>query len=447
MESKSNLLKVREFLIVAFPAILLVAGAFWLALQFVQPAPSMKIVMGTSRTTSPYYRIAERYQKFLAGRGITLELRQTAASAENLKLLKDDSSGVQAAFLQGGITNSRETPRILSLGRVLNEPIWIFHNNAQTIGQISDLKGKRVLVGPAGGGTNMLAMRLLAANDVTPATATLINMELPDYGAALSGGQADAGFLVIGADTPTVQKLFETPNISLLNLTQANAYSQRFPYLKRLELERGIVDFGKNIPPASTSMVGTTAAVVVREDLHPALVNMLAQALAAVHAEPVLNEKGEAPLFQATGEFPMASDAEFPMSSEAHRVYHSGAPFLQRYLPFWLATLIDRTKVMVLPLIGILLPVLKLAPMLYNWRVRRRLLHWYRELKKVEADLNAATAPEQVARKRERVEEIEAAVNQIPVPLGYSNQVFDLRQHVDVVRRRLAAAARGTAAP
>jgi uncharacterized protein len=440
MKAKGRFLKVWEMLVVGFPALILVISAFWFTLQFVKPAPPTKIVIGTSRSSNPYYKLAERYKQVLAKHGITLELRETAATAENLKLLNDPTSDVQAAFVQGGITNGKESPGLKSLGRVIYEPVWIFYRASEKIERLSDLRGKRVLVGPAGGGTNVLATHLLAANDVTASTATLLNKELPDYAKLLDDGEADAGFLVVGANTPIIQKLLDDPSVRLLSLTQAAAYTKRFPYLMRLDLEQGIVDFSRNVPPVDTIMVGTTAGVIVRDDLHPALANVLTQALKAVHSEPVLDDKGEAPLFQRAGEFPMEMDAEFPMSSDAKRVYRQGAPFFQRYLPFWLATLVDRLIVMALPLIGILLPVLRLAPMVYTWRVRQRLLHWYKELKKVEMGLSAKSELAQLAQKQARIEEIEEAVNQIPVPLGFSNQLYDLRQHIDVVRRRLTGA-------
>ena len=306
MKTKGKFLKLREMLVVGFPALILVVSAFWFTLQFVKPAPPTKIVIGTSRSSSPYYKLAERYKQVLAKHGITLEVRETAASVENLKLLKDPSSDVQAAFVQGGITSSRESPGLKSLGRVIYEPVWVFYRASEKIERLSDLKGKRVLVGPAGGGTNLLAMRLLAANNVTPETATLLNKELPDYASLLNSGEADAGFLVVGANTPVIQQLLESPSVRLLNLSQAAAYTKRFPYLMRLDLEQGIVDFSRNVPPVDTVMVGTTAGVIVRDDLHPALANVLTQALIAVHSEPVLDSKGEAPIFQRAGEFPLA---------------------------------------------------------------------------------------------------------------------------------------------
>lgn len=430
-----RVLHAREWLWTAAPALLLIAAAFWATYQFVEPAPPDRIVVASASKGSPYHALAERYRAFLAKNGVKLEVRETSGSFENRKLLA--SGEVQAGFLQGGIAPGADVSQLRSLGRVLYEPLWIFHDAGTPLDKLSDLRGKRILVGPAGGGTNHLAVRLLAASGVTPVNATFINMELPDYADALANGRADAGFLVLAANAQTVRRLFADPRLKLLSLAQADATAQRFPYLTRLDLKRGIVDLGRDIPPADVAMVATTAAFVVREDLHPALANLLTQALLAVHAEPAIDEKGEAGVFQRSGDFPLRSDPEYTLSDEARRVYRAGPPLLQRYLPFWLATLADRLIVMLIPLIGILLPVLRLAPVVYNWRVRRRILYWYRALKRIEAGFDPKAGADHLAQKQSEIDAIEQAVNRLPVPLGYTNQLYDLREHVELVRRRL----------
>jgi hypothetical protein len=279
----------------------------------------------------------------------------------------------------------------------------------------------------------VLAERLLAASGVTAATATLINMELPEYVAALEKGEADVGLLVLAAEAPTVRRLLASNTVRLMHVAQADAYVQRFPFLSKLMLQQGVVDFARNIPATDTAMLTTTAALLVRKKLHPALTNLLTQAVISVHAQPMLNANGEANVFQRAGAFPIADDQEFPLSPDALRVYKSGPPLLQRYFPFWLATIADRLFVLLLPAVGILLPVLRFAPTLYTWRVRRRIVYWYRELKRVEANADRSK-PERAMREIERIED---AVNLLPVPLGFANQLYDLRQHIDVVRRRL----------
>ncbi len=433
-----KLLGVREFLWILVPALLLIGLAFLVTFQFVQPAPPSRIVVAAASKGSPYYALADRYREFMALNGVTLEIRETSGTFENLKLLR--SGEAKAGFLQGGVANSVQEPELLSLGRVLHEPIWIFHDAALPLDRLSDLKGKRILVGPAGGGTNYVALRLLAASGVTPETATFVNMELPDYVDALNNGQADAGFLVLGASAVTVSRLLSSPKLKLLNLAQADAYAQRFPYLTRIRLKRGVIDFARDIPSADVAMVATTAAFVVREDLHSALANLLTQALVVVHSQPAVDKNGETGVFERSGEFPVQTDPEFPLSDQAYRVYRNGAPFLQRYLPFWLATIADRLVLLLIPLIGILLPVLRFTPLIYTWRVRRRILRWYRELQRIEAGFDPRAGAEHRAQKLAQIDKVEHAADRLPVPLGFANQLYDLRQHIELVRRRVAEA-------
>jgi TRAP-type uncharacterized transport system substrate-binding protein len=435
---KSGFVQFRELVLTAGPAILLVVGGFWLAARFVSPAPPSKLVLAAASKGSPYYEAAQRYRSFLDRNGVTLEVLETKGSLENMSLLKDASSGVAVAFLQGGIASSKDIPEAYSIGRVFYEPIWIFYQGSSKMERLTEFVGKRVLIGPTGSATAALATRLLAVSGVTPDTATLINMELPAYVEALSTGQADAGMLVLAPEARTVRALLAKPNVRLLNLGQADAYVQRFGFLSKIEFKEGVADFSRNIPPADAVLLTTTAALLVRKDLHPALANLLTQAIINVHSQPVLDANGEAGLFQRAGMFPIVDDQEFPLSPDAARVYKSGPPFLQRYMPFWLATMADRLLVLALPAVGILLPVLRFAPVLYTWRVRRRIIYWYRELKRVEARISPQSGRDQIATAMGEVDRIDDAVNKLPVPLGFANQLYDLRQHIDVVRRRLS---------
>jgi len=436
MRSKFATIQARDLILVAVPLLLVAGAAAWLLLRLADPAPPRVFVISAASAGSPYYRVAERYKAIFQREGVKLEVRESTGSVANLEALSNPASGVHAAFVQGGISSAKDKPGLLSVGRVAYEPLWVFYNDRQPVQRLADLKGKRVLVGPAGGGTNLLALRLLAANGVTAETATLINRELPDYVDLLGKGEADAGFLVLAAEARTIQRLLRTPGVRPLSFTQADAYSQRFPFLSSLVLRQGVVDFAANIPSSDVTLIATTTAVLVRQDAHHALVNLLAQALSEVHSQPALEDNGETRLFQRAGDFPTATDPEFPFSEDAKRVYRSGAPFLQRYLPFWLATLIDRVIVSLVVLIPLLIPLGRFAPKLYNWRMRRRILRWYVKLKSLEADRSSLSPAEQAARLEE-LDRIEATVNNITIPLAFANQLYDLREHIEVVRRKL----------
>jgi hypothetical protein len=253
----------------------------------------------------------------------------------------------------------------------------------------------------------------------------------------LEKGTADAGLLVLGPQARTIDRLFKSPHVRLMNLAEADAYAQRFPFLTRLDLKQGVIDFDRNVPAVDSALVATAAALLVRDDLHSALTNLMTQALVDVHGKPVIDANGEAAIFSRAAEFPIATDPEFPLADEARRVYRSGPPFLQRYMPFWLATWFDRLIVLLVPVIGLTIPLIRLAPVLYNWRIRRGIVRWYGELKKVENGTLGQRSPGEAARARAEIDRIEAAVSKIVLPLSFTNQLYDLRDHIDIVRRRL----------
>jgi TRAP-type uncharacterized transport system substrate-binding protein len=441
MRTRFSRVQLRDLMFIAAPAVIAVAAAIWLALRFADPPPPATFVISAASAGSPYHRLAERYAPVFRRNGVTLEVRESAGSFANLKALADAKSGVNAGFVQGGLASSKDAPGLISIGRVAYEPLWVFHTASLTPGRLSDLKGKRILVGPAGSGTAALALRLLAANGVTAETATLIHSDLPAYVEKLAAGEADAGFLVLAAEARTIQRLLRQPGVRLMSFANADAYTQRFPFLTRLTLREGVADFAANLPPADTVLIATTAAVLVREDAHRALVSLLAQALQEVHAAPTLDAGGDAQLFQRAGEFPLAGDPEFPFAEEARRVYRSGPPLLQRYVPFWVATTVDRLIVSLVVLLPILIPLVRFAPQIYSWRVRRRIVYWYGALKRLEAAARQAKAPEARAEHLLELDRIEAAVDDIPVPLAFSDKLYELRQHIEVVRRRLAGPA------
>jgi TRAP transporter TAXI family solute receptor len=428
----------RDFLAVFVPTAAICVGAIWFTLRYVQPAPPTSFVMSTSSKTSPYYMLAMRFKEEVAKKGITIDVRESKASSENLRLLKDPASGVQAGFVQGGLSNHIDAPDLFSMGRVITEPVWIFYRGAK-VDRITQLKGKRILTGPDGSGTSVLARKLLEANGVTPGNSKLISLPLPDYADAFAKGDADAGFLVIGEEGAPVQALLRQPGTSLMSMAQADALIQRYPYLTSVTLRQGVVDFAQNIPPADTALVATKAMLLVRDDLHPALITVLAQAIREVQSRPSLKDTGESRLF-ALGADALSDDPEFPIPDDARRVYKSGPTFFWRVLPFWLATLLDRAFILLLPVIGIIFPLFRIVPLFYNWRMRQRILRWYTPLKALERDLDkSATAPDFIARKDKELDRIEESVWRISVPGHLAPELYTLRDHVEFVRRRIAS--------
>ncbi|MFT4080248.1 TAXI family TRAP transporter solute-binding subunit [Rhodomicrobium sp.] len=432
-----------EYLAVFIPALALAVGAVWFTLRYVKPAPPDSFVLAAASKGSPYNELALRLKQEIEKKGVKLELRETQGSLENLRLLNDGASDVQAGIVQGGLTNHIESPTLFSMGRLITEPVWIFYRGDATLTHITDLKGKRILTGPKGSGTEVLAKRLLDANGITPDNSTLIASQLPDYVETFVKGDADAGFLVLGPEARTVERLLHQDGTKLMSMAQADALIQRYPYLTQVTMRRGVIDFAQNIPPVDTVLVSTKAMLLVSDDLHPALLAILAQAVLKVQSQPTLKPSGESKLF-ALGPESLTDDPEFPMIDDATRVYKNGPTFFQRILPFWLATLIDRAAILILPMIGVVIPLARIVPLLYNWRMRQRILHWYRELKRIEKNLTHKKASAEFISQKERdLDRVEEAVWRISVPTHLSADLYTLRDNVEFVRRRIVSLREG----
>lgn len=429
MASRLSAVQFREMFWIGGPAILLIWAAFWLAYQFVEPAPPQSIKISTGGKTGAYYAVGKRYESILARSGVTLEVLQSAGSVENLARLRDKASGVSVALLQGGIANAKSAPELLSLGRIFLEPLWVFYRGDATVERLSELKGKRIAIGPVGSGTRQLAIALLDANGVTPDTAELGPGGDKAAVDALRKSEVDAIFLVVAPQAQLIQQLLKSENIRLMSFSRAKSYSRIFPFLSPVVLPEGVVDLVKNIPNKEITLLAASATLLMRNDLHPALAGLLAEAAVETH--------GHGGLFQRIGEFPNAADPEFMVSPDALRIYKSGPPFLQRFLPFWIASFIERMVILAVPIATILLPLFKFVPWLYRWRIRKRILHWYAQLKALEQGIVGDPAGAKFTTHLGEIERIDEAVGNIPIPIGYSDQFYDLRSAIDLVRQRL----------
>lgn len=412
------------------PLIAVIVGGTWFASRFVEPAPPNRIAMSTGSEAGAYHLFGKRYAEHLARSGIKLDLKTSNGSAENFARIRDPSSGVHVALMQGGLPDTGEVPELLSLGRVFMQPIWVFYRGNEELSTIAELKGKRISPGPIGSGTQLLAAKLLKGSGIDGSTATIRNMSVRDSVAGLRKGDLDAIFLALAPEAPLVGELLRDPAIKLMSFANAEAFVRLFPYLTRVTLPRGVVDLVKNVPPRDIELVANEAALVVRADLHPALVGLLAEAVKRTH--------GGGGLFQRVGTYPKLQDPEFQLSEDAERFYRSGPSFLHRFLPFWLATFIQRMVVLVVPVATLALPLVKLIPAMFRWRHRQRLLHWYGQLKQLEARVAFDTERSEQGEQRLELTRISDAVDAIPIPIGFSEQFYSLRAAIDLVKARIA---------
>jgi len=431
-------ISVRDLVVTASPVILVTVAAIVATYWFVRPAPPGTITITSGPDGSIFRRNAEKYRKILARNGVTLRILPSEGSLDNLRMLSNPASRVDVGFVQGGLSAGMAVDNLVSLGSVFHEPLALFYRTAEPVDRISGLSGKRLAIGPEGSGTRALAQVLLKANGIEPGGATtLLDLGGDDATKALLGRTVDAAFLMGDSATPAMMRtLLRTPGIRLFDFVQADAYARRFPYLSKLDLPMGAFDLGRNTPPRDIHLIGPTVELVARENLHPALSDMLIEAAREVH--------GRATLLQRAGEFPAPLEHEYRISEDAKRYYSSGKSFLYRNLPFWLASLADRALVVLVPIIVLLIPGLKLVPRLYSWRIRSRIYRWYGKLIALERDLLAQSAPGEREEILKRLDDIEAEVNRMKMPLAYADQFYVLRDHINFVRDRYSGGA-GTA--
>lgn len=439
---RNTLLSVRDLLLTVLPFLLVAAVLLTVAYQWLSPTPPNKVVLATGSAQGAYAEFGKRYADQLKPYGITVEIRLTQGAAENLELLRDPKSGVDIAFVQGGadaLLNGRHDDAppdgLSSLGSLFYEPLWLFYREDSSqrllkgvaLNSVTQLAAWKINIGPPGSGVPNLMKKLLDANNMPLSDITALAQDQTPAVMALLASESDAVVFASAPESLMVQMLLQTPGIKLFNFSQAEAYSRRFPFMSPVTLPRGVVDLAKDTPPADVKLIAPTATLVARDKLHPALTQLFVQAAHQIH--------GEAGWFQKKGEFPSASNTERPLAKEADRFFRNGTPLLQRYLPFWLANLVERMWPVLLSIVAILIPLSRLLPPLYEFRIRSRIFRWYAQLRAIETNVDQRPAQDLL----KDLIDIEKRLENVAVPLSYANQLYSLRGHINLVRDRLVS--------
>ena len=430
----------RRRLIFRAALVAVLVAAVWAVVRFVSPLPPRTLAMSTGVVDGAYHHFAQRYREILKANGIVLELRTSSGAIENLARLNDGS--VSAAFVQGGTGPQAVDPEGLaestplrSLATIAYEPVWIFTHTLDLSKGLDALAGRRVAVGVAGSGNEKVATELLQAYGVSgsPASAAPATL-VTDGGIAvvemLRRHDIDAAIIVAASAAPAVQRLLGDESMHLASLDHVEGLARRFGYFQSVTLKRGSVDPRRDLPHQDVHLLSTTANLVVREELHPALAYLLLEAARQVHGGPSL--------IHAADEFPSPKATEFPLAPAAERYFRDGRPFLLNYLPFWMANLVQRLVFLLVPLAAILIPMFRLLPELISQRQKRGLYRRYGELKFLEKDLTARTLDDKERQTaRQQLDRIENELVQAKFPLDLSDRVYTLRQHVEFVRAQL----------
>lgn len=418
---------VVEFLKVWGLLAVIVLVGFLITYQYVGAPPPKVVRIATGANNGAYYTFAQEYARLLASDGITLEVVPTAGSVENLELLK--SGEVSLALIQGGSATRDDKERLQSLGSLFLEPVWIFVRRQSAVKRFLELKGNRVSVGIAGSGTHLLATQLLSAAGITETNTQLIREETTQAIDSLSNGKIDAAFFVASPEAPIIRKLFAAPAVELLNFDRAAAYGRWFPFLTPVTLSEGVIDLQQNIPDHDTPLVAASANLAARRDLNASLIPAVLNAVTRVHQTGgVLEHKRQ---------FPSVDFADLPLSEDARRYLINGPSFLFRWLPYGTAVLLDRLKILVLPLLALLLPVFKIAPPLYTWRIRSKIYKWYAAVREVESSIQEQKVSGDATSLINRLNELDRQVASVSVPLSYAAELYHLRLHIRFLQKKL----------
>ncbi|QIL73662.1 ABC transporter substrate-binding protein [Diaphorobacter sp. HDW4B] len=442
---RNLLLSIRDLLVSAGPlailGVALVIGAYW----WLKPTPPKTVILATGPGQSAYEEFGKRYQQALKADGIEVILKESEGSSANLQLLRDGE--VDVAFVQGGSgeLTPDDSEALVSLGSLFVEPIWLFYRadaakkltRSERLDGLHQLRGMRVNVGSAGSGLPKLMERLLDANHIDLKDLTFSELSQTPATVAFLNGELDAIVFASAPESLMVQMLLQTPGVQLMSFSQNEAYSRRFPFLTPVTLPRGVVDLAKNIPPRDVRLVASTTSLLAREGTHPALLTLFAQNAQNIH--------GKAGWFNRAREFPSTLHAELPIAKEAERAINEPTPSLQRYMPFWIANLIERMWLVMGLLIAVMLPLSRIVPPLYQFRVRSRVFRWYGKLREIEDEMESGSF--NAKELLEQLDKLETQVEKISVPLSYAEELYALRNHIQLVRKRVTYRSSQTTTP
>jgi TRAP-type uncharacterized transport system substrate-binding protein len=422
----------RRILHWAWPVAALMLVAL-LGAWFLQSTIPRHVVLASGLKDGMYHEYAQRYKEILARDGVTVEERSTGGADENEQLLHDPQSGVDVAFMHGGVVRPAKRGNLVMLVALYYEPLWIFYRDSANLTQLDDLRYNRVAVGSPGSGVRAFADPLLAANDITGFNTKLVPLVNLEALHALQKGVVDAAFLIGPVQSPAVWQALHDPSLKLMSLERAAAYPRRFPYITKLTLPPGAIEFSLHVPEQEVELIGTRAMLVARDGLSPAIVSLLLEAARELHSEQGY--------FEADDEFPNVASVDLPVSKDASRQYRFGPSLLHRYLPFFVATYVERLIVLLIPLMVVLVPLFNFLPQALRWRVRSRIYRWYGELAMLERDVRARTGTLPIKQWLVDLERIEQAAGRIRTPASFASEAYTLREHIGLVRRTVLAKA------
>ncbi|MFH5926187.1 TAXI family TRAP transporter solute-binding subunit [Roseomonas xinghualingensis] len=395
------------------------------AWRFVSPAPPDTVRFAVTENPQAAYNLAvDEYAKGLEAEQFKIERVVTQGSAENVQLLRNGR--VDLALVQGGIPSTVGKDRLVSLGEVFFEPAWVFVRDQSEGGSpVQALRGKRIAVGPEGSGTRVLALALLAANGLGADAIEPVPLVGNEAAEALANGQVQAAVFVAAQPTEAINRLMRTEGVELLNFgSRTDAYSIHLPFLNPVKLPNGGLSLAEDLPRGDVFLMAPAASLLARDDLNPQVAALMMRVLRDTHEDRTL--------FSPAGRFPSGLNHEVPLQEDAERFYEKGVSFLQTYLPFRVAVTVERLWVLVIPLVGLLLPLMRVAPAIYTWQIERQLWAIYDKVRKVDEESEKGLSIRTVA----KLDALDQEAAQLKLPDSYADRIYELRRHIAWLRSR-----------
>jgi TRAP-type uncharacterized transport system substrate-binding protein len=416
----------RKLLILSFGGLVVLALLIWSGVALLPPMPPRTVAMAIYPEGSFNAEMVKRYQEILARDGVELKAVPSPGAIESLARLRDPKSGTSIALIPGGLTTEQDSPELVSLGTMFYRALWIFARS-HLPQRHGPLRGLRISIGPEGSSSHTLALKFLGrAGVIDRNSATLLPLTPSESAQKLIRGEIDVAIFLDAWDSPAVQQLLNNKDVELESIQRADAFVALYPYLDKLVLPAGVVDMAEPRPPADVLLIATKSSLAVRKDLHPAIQYLLLEAAVEIHSTPGM--------FHTPGQFPAAESIDLPLSPYARDFYKTGPPFLQRHLPFWLAVFLKQVLILLIPLIAILLPMLRFAPVMYDWLEKRRVYRLYSELRHIEDEMFFAAPDGTQKNFIERLDRLKDRASRLSVPIPFKPQVYALRVYIDMVR-------------
>ncbi|HEX7216644.1 MAG TPA: TAXI family TRAP transporter solute-binding subunit [Methylomirabilota bacterium] len=408
-------------------AVVLTIAVLWVSLFVMDPFPPRRIVVATGQPDGTYDALGREYQRRLRREGLTVELRRTAGSVENLDLLR--RGGVDVAFVQGGIYQPAEDPqqRLRGMAAIYREPLWIFYRGKPIGDGLASLAGRRLSIGAPGSGTEAVARALFDALGLSTGGANVVRLTSAEARRALEEDRIDAAFFVASYADVNVVALLHRPDVHLLGFTRDVAFARNFRYLTPVRLDQGLLDLKVDLPRQEVTLMAPAALLLCRESLHPRVVEQILTIARDVH--------GAGSLIDAPGRFPTREGVDVPLHDAADSFLSRGESLLSRVLPYWALRWFLQMRLLLLPLFAVWVPLFGIMPMLLNWRGNRVLQQLYAALRDAEAEV--ATAGGEAA-LRDVIVRIEALRKRIEaltqrLPLKHQRDLYHCRLHVSLV--------------